>query len=116
MWPGFSPPSPIVRPIAVMYLQIVEADRQLARRYVVSGAHCWAMWIGLTESRGADSGAHRTHDIGPRGFVLPFQISRLPARWDSELTDNPGPLLPRHGARADDSPVNELSKSGSGQF
>jgi hypothetical protein len=53
MWPGFSPSSPIVRPIAVMYLQIVEADRQLARRYVVSGPHCWAMWIGLTESRGA---------------------------------------------------------------
>src|SRR5262252_10131261 len=36
-----------------MHLQIVEADRQLARRYVVRGPHCWAMWIGLTESRGA---------------------------------------------------------------
>jgi hypothetical protein len=23
------------------------------------------------------SGAHRTHDIGPRGFALPFQIFRL---------------------------------------
>src|SRR5215510_7712853 len=45
--PGSVLTLPIVRPIAVMYLQIVEADRQLARRYVVSGPHCWAMWIGL---------------------------------------------------------------------
>src|SRR5260370_31118908 len=52
-----------------MHLQIVEADRQLARGYVVSGPHCWAMWIGLTESRGAGSGAHRTYEIGPRGLV-----------------------------------------------
>ena len=25
----------------------------------------------------SSSGAHRTHDIGPRGFTLPFQIFRL---------------------------------------
>src|SRR5689334_5241978 len=28
-----------------MHLQIVEADRQLTRRYVANGPHCWAMWI-----------------------------------------------------------------------
>jgi hypothetical protein len=37
--------SPIVRPIAVMHLQIVEADRQLTRRYVASTPHSWAMLI-----------------------------------------------------------------------
>jgi hypothetical protein len=36
-----------------MHLQIFEAERQLTRRYVANGPHCWAMWIGLTESRGA---------------------------------------------------------------
>ena len=38
---------------AVMHPQIVEADRQLTGRYVANGSHCWAMWIGLTESRSA---------------------------------------------------------------
>ena len=37
----------------IMHLQIVEADMQLTGRYVTSGPHCWAMWIGLTESRSA---------------------------------------------------------------
>src|SRR5262245_8660034 len=39
--------SPIVRPIAVMHPQIVEADRQLTGRYVANWPHCWTMWIGL---------------------------------------------------------------------
>src|SRR6516162_8596869 len=34
-----------------MHLQIVKADRQFTGRYVANGPHCWAMWIGLTESR-----------------------------------------------------------------
>jgi len=37
----------------VMHLQIVEAERQLTGRYVASEPHYWAMWMGLTESRGA---------------------------------------------------------------
>jgi len=28
-------------------------QRQFTGRYVASGPHCWAMWMGLTESRGA---------------------------------------------------------------
>jgi len=36
-----------------MHLQIVKADRQLTGRYVANGPHCWATWIGLTESRSA---------------------------------------------------------------
>src|SRR6516165_2517396 len=45
--------SPIVRPTSCMHPQIVEADRQLTRRYVANGAHCWAMCIKLIESRSA---------------------------------------------------------------
>ena len=37
----------------IMHPQIVETDRQLTRRYVASVPRCWAMWIGLTESRSA---------------------------------------------------------------
>src|SRR5215813_78764 len=38
--------SPIVRPIAVMHQQIVEADRQFTGRYVASRPQYWTMWIG----------------------------------------------------------------------
>jgi hypothetical protein len=31
-----------------------------------------------------DAGAHRTHDIGPRGFDLPFRIFRLLGRRGTE--------------------------------
>ena len=37
----------------IMHPQIVETDRQLTRRYVASVPRCWAMWIGLIESRSA---------------------------------------------------------------
>ena len=40
-------------PYAVMHLKIVEAVRQLTRRYVASVPHCSAMWIGLRENYGA---------------------------------------------------------------
>src|SRR5262249_40738624 len=51
--------SPTVRPYTLMHLQIVEADRQLTWRYVASGPHGWAMWIGLKE-RGSAGGAGQT--------------------------------------------------------
>jgi hypothetical protein len=36
-----------------MHRQIVEAIRQLTRRYVANAPHCGAMWIALTENRAA---------------------------------------------------------------
>src|SRR6516165_8239905 len=38
---------------AGMECEISMLARLQIRRCVASGTHCWAMWIGLTESRGA---------------------------------------------------------------
>src|SRR2546428_8180225 len=59
-----------------MHLQIVEADRQLTRRYVAHGPHCWAMCIGLTESRSAGgteqaAGMLSGQLFGPGGDTTP---------------------------------------------
>src|SRR5215467_12266963 len=40
---------------AGLHLQIVEADKQLSRRYVANESHCCAMWIGLIENPCWDS-------------------------------------------------------------
>src|SRR5262249_3211887 len=51
----------------IMHPQIVETDRQLTRRYVASVPRCWAMWIGLTESRSA-GGTDQAAGCGPARY------------------------------------------------
>src|SRR5262249_13274887 len=65
--------SPIVRPIAVMHLQIVEADRQLTGRYVVSRPQYWTMWIG----RGA-GGTDQALDVKRPGIRARGDMIAIP--------------------------------------
>jgi hypothetical protein len=44
MWSGLRPDRLSPDPQPVMHIQIVDADRQLTRRYVANGPQCWAMW------------------------------------------------------------------------
>jgi hypothetical protein len=81
---------------AAMHLQIVEADRQLTRRYVANGSHSWAMRIGLTESRSA-GGTEQTagmlsgHLFGPGGNTTPEYIGSMGGEY--------GPLRRRHSGK-----------------
>src|SRR5262245_52627277 len=60
-----APAIPIL--LAAMHRQIVEAIRQLTRRYVANAPHCGAMWIALTEKS-------RRRWNRPRGSMLSGQV------------------------------------------
>src|SRR5262249_50042328 len=64
-----------------MHLQIVEADRQLTRRYVVSGPHRWAMDAPLF----SPSPAHRPSSLWPssRCNKLSSMMAPIPMRQRS---------------------------------